>query len=674
MSYSDQWTSNRGCQYAPKLSDCRLNDVISTMSTWMYQFWLFSFKTAKHWGRGPQNWTADILGFQDYRQRTTISISSPNTPGAGVGTPASQFTPSNDGLANNNAESDTREPSSLCQWSIHCKPRRYKRLSTPPDSPPEDVNLDDEASWPEWSASMPSTTLTEKLCDNLQSNNFSNIERDELPIAVDQIATAAQRSPDELAIEALGFTIMGRNAELLDEHLVDELVNLDTSGLYPFHLAISYLDGAKTCCIILETLVSHRPLSLRKLYVNDLGHTILDQLMIAILKGHTSCSPSVVDNHFKRDKRFAGEEVDICGRWDADSDCIRTLMANGIAGIPFEWKHMFCHTSVQAICHCIGIIFGPDWGPNINAPSGLFVRHCSSCGLKMELLPLHTLVMVGLHLSQSESKGENLFGILACLLCMLSNGANPLTKAAVSLQALLSDDAGSECNHEELDPTEFADKLLTIWPSMGTDELNIGWQVVYEVLKRSQSEWNTDLSRQRSASRDVGCHVDNDPPNECGDDVMSIDSEASKNPSEDEMSADEEEASGEKHNCIRCDYEIRHFFGRSKGLASLWASIQTELLTYRRLEEGDRWISQNFDMKALNESLARGSKLDIALVRNKMMKPYCSGGEFPDACPACPAPKDVAAYYFSNLEDWNRSSFLQVEEHRAVCWFTGVHS
>ena len=670
MSYSDQWTSNRGCQYASKPNNCQPNSVISTVSTWMYQFWLFSYKTAKHWGRGPQNWTADILGFQNYHQRGTISLSSPSTPGAGVGTPASQLTPRGDEMANINMESDEREPSSLCRWSIHYKSIPYENSPLNPGSPPEDVDVHDEDNWPEWSASSLSMGFSEKLCDNLQSNAFSNIDRDKLPIAVDQIATAARRSPKELAIEAIGFAIMGRNADLLADHLDDKVIDLDSSGLYPFHLAISYLDGAKSCCDILECLQNVRPLSLRKLYVNDLGHTILDQLMIAILKGHTSCLPSVVDVHFKKDKRFAGEEVDICGRWDADSDCVRTLLARGVAGIPFEWKHMFCHTSVQTVCHCIGIVFGPDWGPNINAPSGLFVRHCSSCGLKMELLPLQTLVLVGLHLSQSGCKDENLFGILACLLCMLSNGANPLMKAEISLQALLSDDAGSGCNHEELDPAEFAERLLFIsWPSMGTDELKIGWQVVCQVLKRSQSEWNADPSRRRSAPKDEGYDGDSVPTSESGHDVMSIDFEASINSSETEMSTEEEEESGEKHRCIRCDFGGGHFFGRSKDLASLWASIQTELLTYRRLQEGDSWISPNFDMKALNESLICGNKVDIALVRKEMMKPYCWGGEFPDACLACPVLEDVAAYYFSNLEDWSRSTFLAADECREEVWF-----
>ena len=625
----------------------------------MYQFWLFSYKTAKHWGRGPQDWTADILGFDNYHQRTTISISSPSTPNAGIGTPATQFTPGVEETANLDKESAVRGPSSLCRWSIHCRTEPYEGLPSPPHSPAEAVDLRDEKSWPEWSASGGPLNLTEKLCDNLESNNFSNIAVDQMPIALNQIAGAARRSPGELAIEALGFAIMGRNMDLLQDSFEDDDVDLDSSGLYPFHLAISYLDGARTCCGIMDVLEVFRPRFLRRLYLNDLGHTLLDQLMIAILKAHTSCLPSVVDVHFKKDKRFAGEDVDICGRWDADSDCIRTLLANGNASIPFEWKHMFCHTSVQTICHCIGIVFGPRWRPAIDTPSGLFLKHCSSCGLKLQLLPLHTLVLVGLHLCQSGCKNENLFGILACLLCMLSNGANPLLKATISMEALLTDDGVTDCTHEEMDPAEFAERLFISSPAMSSGELRIGWQLVCQVLKRSRSAWNAD-----------GEYCDeSDSSSESSNGAMSIDCEDSKRYSEDEMSVEEDD-SGENPLCFRCLGGSDHFFDRSKVLASLWASVQTELLTYRRLQEGDAWISHNFDMNALNENLDRGNKLDIALVRNEMMKPYCStSGEFPGAMPACPVLEDVAAYYFSNLEDWNRSTFLTVNDDRYDDWY-----
>ena len=627
---------------ASSFFDCCASDsVYSTLSTWMYQYWLFAFKTAKHWGRGPQNWTASILGFDDYCQRTTVLISLPHTPAASIGTPTSQPTPRRDEMIDLAPTGAEKMPPSLCRWSIHCQVINYERLPSPPHSPTEGLNPNDEESWPRWPSSATLREYPEKLNDSLESNDFSNVKLDDLPIAVDHIARAARRSPNELLKEAIGFSIMGRNLELMFELLEDDLGNrTDVTGLYPLHLAVAYLDGSKTCCSILDGLEELDPQSLRKLYVNDLGHTILDQLMITILKAHTSCLPSVVDVAFKKEKRFEGEEVDICGRWDADSDCVRTLMANGNSRIPFEWKHVFCHTSVQTICHCIGTLFGPYWSPNINAPSGLFVRRCLQCGLKLQLLPLHTSVLVGLQLSYSGCKGETLFGILACLLCLLSNGANPLLKANISIQALLGSEELEDCNHEEIDPVELAEKVPTTLKLEWSKELSIGWEVVCNALRRSQAEWKARSSKRRTTSNEM--------------DAMSPD----------------EEAGHEPHLPAECPDNQYHqnFFGKDKALTSLWAAIQTELLTYRRLEKGGEWMSQNFNMHTLNEGLISRGEVDIELVQKEMMKPFCDCGQFPDAVPACPILEDAASYYFSNLDDWNRTTFIGSPAWRLREW------
>ena len=630
------------------------DSVCSTMSTWMYQYWLFAFKTAKHWGRGPQDWTAGLLGFDDYHQRTMISISSPNTPGAIAGTPASQQTPRNDEITDPALVSAVNMPSSLCRWSIHYAQPYYESVPSPPRSPSGNFNPNDEESWPLWPGSRDSKDFTEKLSDSLETNNFSNVRPDDLPIAVDHVARAARGSPKELLEEALGFSIMSRNVSLVEEILDEARKHFNGARFYPFHLAVSYLDGSKTCCNVLELLGQSHPRSLRKLYVNDLGHTVLDQLMIAILKAHTSCLPSVVDVIFKKEKRFEGEDVDICGRWDADSDCIRTLLANGTSGIPFEWKHMFCHTSAQTICHCIGTVFGPHWAPNINAPSGLFLRRCLHCGLKLQLLPLHTLVLVGLYLSRSGCKNETLFGILACLLCLLSNGANPLLKATISVPALLGNEEVNECSHEELDPAEFVERVPASLKLMWSREKSTGWRVICNVLRHSQAEWKFKPSRPQSTSNE----------GECDDGFDSF-----IRYSEDEMSTDGEE-SYEPHLPTDCSSSETHynFFGRSKVLPSLWAAVQTELLTYRRLEEGDEWISQNFNMRTLSEGLISSGKVDVALVQGDMMKPFCGCGNFPGAAPACPIVDDAVAYYFSNLEDWNRTTFLGTPSHREDTW------
>ena len=623
----------------------------------MYQYWLFAFKTAKHWGRGPQDWTAGILGFDVYPQRATVSISSPSTPTASIGTPASKPTPRKVGMIDSALTGAEKFPSPLCRWSIHYRYIDYEELPSPPHSPTDNLILDDEENWPTWPSSAASREYTEKLSDSFESNEFSSVKIDKLPIAVDHVARAVRHSPKELFEEALGFSIMSRNVDLTSDLLKknERGDKFDVAMLYPFHLAVTYLDGSKTCCCMLDLLLLMLPRSLRKLYVNELGHTILDQLMIAILKAHTTCLPSVVDVALKKEKRFEGEEVDICGRWDADSDCVRTLLANGNSHIPFEWKHMFCHTSVQTICHCIGTVFGPDWSPDINAPSRLFVRRCLHCGLKLQLLPLHTLVLVGLHLSCSGCKNETLFGILSCLLCLLSNGANPLLKANISIQALLGSEELEECSHEEVDPAELAEKVPIGLTSMWSREIGTGWQVICNVIRRSQAEWKDRPSKRRAAS-------DEREHNEDFDTFIEY--------TEDDTSTDEE-TSQEHHlptDCPDNDFH-KNFFGGDRSLASLWAAVQTELLTYRRLEEGDECISPNFNMYTLNEGLISRGKVDMPLVQKEMMKPFCGCGQFPDAVPACPLMDEVAAYYFSNLDDWNRTTFISSPEWRDEEWY-----
>ena len=559
----------------------------------MYQYWLFAYKTAKHWGRGPQDWTADILHFIDYHQGTTISISSPNTPAASVTTPTSQPTRGSDKLIDSTLQSNITTPSSLCRcWSIHCCPVPYDPIASPPHSPTEQFDLDDEGSWEPWPRSHKLKGYTEKLTESLESNKFSSVKVADLPISADHVSKAARQSPRELLEEALGFSIMSRNVDLMLD-LIKKVKNegVDISRLYPFHLAVTYLDGSRTCCSILAGLLNSYSHLIRQLYVNDRGHTVLDQLMIAILKAHTSCLPNVIDVVLQKEKRFEGEDVDICGRWDADSDCVRQLLANGRSTIPFGWKHMFCHTSVQTIYHCIGSLSKYIAGSElINAPSGLFLRHCLHCGLKMQLLPLHTLVLVGFHLSRSGCENENLFGILACLLCFLSAGINPLLKATFSVQNLVGDDKVNDCTHEELSPAELAENFLK---STWSKEISTGWQVICNVLSYSQAKWNSISRKRRSSS------------------------------GEDEMSTDKLPP-----YCALYAFGHKSFFDANKILASLWAAVKTELLTYRRIEKGDEWISRNFNMLNLNRSLIEGGEVGIALLRNEMMKPFYECGLF----------------------------------------------
>ncbi|KAG9228623.1 hypothetical protein BJ875DRAFT_526067, partial [Amylocarpus encephaloides] len=408
-------------------------------------------------------------------------------------------------------------------------------------------------------------------------------------------------------------------------------------GLYPCHLATTYLDGSKTCCNILDASVNNLECWL-SLYTNNYGHTVLDNLFITILKGHTSCTPVTVDDAFQKLRRFPGEEVDICGRWDADSECVRELFANGNASIPFEWKHMFCHTSIQAVVHCIGRIFGPVDALDVNTPSGLFMKRCQCCEVPLKFFPLHSLVLIAFHLARSGCEGENLFGILACLVCLLANGANPLFKATDSLKALMGTERADECSHEDIDPLELAERvpktLMTFW----TEEAKLGWQVFCATLSLARDERN-------------------DEPFEHSDDEMEIDLSSDAQDVDDETELEEDEP------CENYKPAHDNFYCQSRTIGTLWAAIQTELLSYRRLNEGDEWLSKNFNMLSLLDGLRNGGAISIPLVENDMISPYCQCGRFlnvdDEAC-ACVA--EACAYYFCNMEDWERSAYITLPE------------
>jgi len=616
----------------------------------------------------------------------------------------------------------TMVPPTICRWSIHLADYKGSvegRDRTP--SPPllEDPDPNDEASWSEWPASLSTRSFTETIQQGLETNSFTKVRMRDLPIGLGQIVKAVKRSPNELLVEALGFSIMGRNIELVMKTISEIRMkersesSVNISGLHPFHLATIYLDGSKHCCNILDYIVGYNPtlISVRKLYRNDLGHTILDNLMITILRSHTSCSANMVDEAFTKNHRFAGEEVDICGRWDADSDCVRHLLANGNPAIPFEWKHMFCHTSAQAICHCIAAVFGPHWGPEINSPSGLFTQRCSNpdCGEKLILYPLHTLVLTAIHLSESGCKGENLFGILACLLCLLSNGANPLLKAQISSEALLGRQLTENCTHKELDPAELTNQVPESVTSKWSPTVQTGWRIFCYVLRDSQAEWRPKPAREEhdaemmeSMGELYSMHPADIPilPYIYGmdgvdlyDDIGMAEAPFSYNPewnasndrqntndtevrdAEEERSSDVEEVEGNDDRSqveglpAKCDIEEwhRNYFGSNSRLATLWAAVQTELVTYRRLREGDSWISPYFDMQALLRDLEdpEGADISIDLVRRRMMKEFCDCGIFFEADDyADVRMEEVSSHYFSNLEqcEWTRRKYIDAYE------------
>jgi hypothetical protein len=366
-------------------------------------------------------WTAELLNFDQYHSTAPSSLSS---------IPWDVTYPTT--LHN---DDELTPPSDLCGRNVHAERWKSRLISEDDFDPEDDLNPDDDTFWPPWSPNEQQPSLQVHLRNALEHNDFSTIPATDLPVAIPAIAKAAdEERSNELLLESLAFSIMSQNINQISPIVVQletkrvdlSIRRVGLSSLHPYHLAVSFLDGSKSCCDMVSELRGNISiLYFDEMYLNEHGHTILDNLMITIIKSHTSAKPFVVDENFKDVARFVGEEVDICGRWDADSPCIRQLYAHGLISIPSNWKHKFCNTSIQAVCHCIEqMCFAMQDPKLLKVPSGLYIRRCFSidCGKKLQLSPLHSLVMTAYHLATHGREGEDLFGILACALCLISKG------------------------------------------------------------------------------------------------------------------------------------------------------------------------------------------------------------------------------------------------------------
>lgn len=546
-------------------------------------------------------------------------------------------------------------PTQLCNWSIHYENEVFYAPTDPQPSNTThecDQDIEDESTWREWNRQH-NRDLTATITQGLRSNTFTEFEAEDLPLAVDRVADAVSKSAKDVTVEAIGFAIITRNVDALTDLL--RVADFDLQALRrlsPFHLAAKFFDGSKACCRLMHELVQRLDgeNSIGVNYTDELGMTVLDTLFTSILRSHTSITTLSLDSSLSPSGPVIEAcDVDTCGRWDADSPCVRNLHAMGKTTIPPEWKHMFCHTSVQAVCHCISAIFMSPWAPNINTASGLFRRRCRSCGLELKLGSLHAFVVACFYLANSGRPGETLFGMLACLVSLLTLRANPASCAEISIPAVLGLEETEECQHLPLNAAELAsavpDDLVSSW----TDEVQLGWEAVKEVLnhrvagslasavdadERSHDYANTP----KDAAHDCEDYGEQDGGS-CGHVIHYY---------EDDL----------EHDIVHCG---------DKRLGTIWAAIQVELLTYRRLGEKDSWLSSMFEMRNVVEGLrARDNSMIRRLVESRgqnAFKPFSRCGMFEDAGhPGCVRREEACASYFANLDEWKRTTFITARE------------
>ncbi|KAI1454598.1 hypothetical protein F4805DRAFT_438748 [Annulohypoxylon moriforme] len=597
------------------------SDERRSTATWLQDFWMYSFMTAKYWGRGPLTWTSALI-----EARTFAGHPIPSTPDhrINIETTSESLSPMAIALSFPN-------PTQLCRWSIHYRVPEYEYLpSPPPQSLDQPEDIDDESTWTLWDSNKLSGGLASTIGRGLRQNEFSTVSRENIPLDVGYIAKTIENSPEDLAAEALTFAIMSRN--------IDAVVHiLNTSSIqkniFPFHLAAMFLDGGKTCCSVFQTLLRKMKhwMSIGLNYIDHSGLTVLDALFVTIIRSHSAVPPQALGKAFNLQTRYPGQDVDPCGRWDADSPCVRHLHASGTSSIPNQWKHMFCHTSVQAVCHIIANMF-VSWRPEGNTPSGLFVKRCSRCEFEFKVGPLHALVLTAFCLANKGMPGENLFGIIACLVCLLTFRVDPCVVAKISVSLLLGRDPEHNCQHLEIDPTELALILFQEKSMEWTPNINLGWRVMVAILQQ-------DVSKRRI------------------------------NPTQ------HDEQHNWEHRAETCGHFLHEVEGNigaeliyceNKRLGMVWAFVQAEFLTYRRLNEEGSWLSSRFDMERLLRGLESDNDHylerlvgDIGDNREDLLEYYSCCGFFDTNNLAYATREEACVSYYANMDDWKRTTFIE---------------
>jgi len=537
------------------------------------------------------------------------------------------------------------EPTELCRWSIHLIDNVIFDESEGEPDFQESVDINGE-----WPSAMFNVPFEQKLQESLEINSFSTADAATIPVNTIDIAKAVQRSPEELFKQSLAFAIIGRNV-LLVEQLCREAGSkkIDFTDIHPYHLATTYLDGATSCCQILHLIRRFHCDKIRPNLLGPTGYTVLDNLMIAILRNHSSTLPETLDDNLRGAKRFGGEDVDICGRWDADSDCYQALLNNGTGAIPLNLKHKFCHTSAQVVCHVmIALQFNPYKCP----PSGIFIKRCFTCGLKLQLPPMHTIVLTAFHLAQSGLRDEDLFGMICCVLCFTVCSKSTeleLDRAQISIDLLLGDDSSSLCTHESLTAAQFAKKLLAASIDSFPTSARPGWSVICQILQQIEDQYTWAMTGVPPAGyEDEHDEIENDSDCDFDDEV------------------DYRKAIWWKESyllpraalCEHIEFEIPRAFGSNRLLGEIWAACQCELLTYRRLRKGEPWTSKRIDVGILAKCLELESAEEIPFIREELLNNYCACGLFGGIGDEHCRRENACTEYFSNLDDWDRTTFL----------------
>jgi hypothetical protein len=274
--------------------------ILRFVVNYFHDFFMSALVMARNWGSR----LAD-----DHSVVNTIHLPQ-NRP---IGMPSNYSSPS----AESPDQADAfKTPTQLCNWAIHIPlTLDYSHIGSvpPPQAQPTANGFQDE------------------LRETLLCNSFTKSSLEDLPLSHDIIRDTINNDPKILEVDTWKFAIMAGNPALLEQlYLEKRECPYELDNIHPIHLAASLLYGGNACCEVFETLCDILGPEYAFYHnIDDYGHTILDTLIVSILRSHTKIEPAAVSYSFRSLNRFPGEEVDICGRWSPDTLSVRHLFQRG---------------------------------------------------------------------------------------------------------------------------------------------------------------------------------------------------------------------------------------------------------------------------------------------------------------------------------------------------------
>ncbi|KAI1099472.1 hypothetical protein F4804DRAFT_83677 [Jackrogersella minutella] len=245
--------------------------------------------------------------------------------------------------------------------------------------------------------------------------------------------------------------------------------------------------------------------------------------------------------------------------------------------------------------------------------------------------PLHSLILTAFYLASDGMPGENLFGMVACLVCLLTFRADPTVTAEVSIAAILGHDTVDECQHAQMNPADLASQLLMLKGEVWKDEVRLDWEVLIAILQH-------DIAKRQGKATTAENEDKDEYEDHCHHDIH-------------------KEESDERIKIIYCG---------NQQLGTIWAAIQAEWLTYRRLREKDTWLSPCFDMRILLRGLDDNDDECLSQLaggdedaEERRLRDYSHCGFFDKAeNPGCAGREEACTSYYANLDDWERTTFI----------------